>query len=73
MKNLVWFSIRRYAILFNGKDYEKVRNRFPMIMPWKKYSVISFEIIVCYINKSINSFVKENTLLQTFITWVLKA
>jgi hypothetical protein len=33
MKNLAWFNIRRYAILFDGKDYEIVRNRFPMLMP----------------------------------------
>lgn len=33
MKNLAWFNIRPYAILFNGKDYEKVRNCFSMFMP----------------------------------------
>jgi hypothetical protein len=33
MKNLAWFSIRRYAILFDGKAYKTVCDRFSMLMP----------------------------------------
>lgn len=34
MINLAWFAIRRYAIFVDGKAYNIIRDRFPVLMPW---------------------------------------